>query len=125
MQKVLGWFAKPIHGDGDYPEELKTEFASLLPNSTETEKNYIKGTADFFAFSFGPNNFIPPKKLPKLGQVFSLDLREVLNWIKLEYNNPRILIAENGWFTNSHVKTEDTTVIYLMKNFINKVLQGL
>nr|XP_034967796.1 beta-klotho [Zootoca vivipara] len=125
MQKVLGWFAKPIHGGGDYPEDLKTEFASLLPNSTETEKNYIKGTADFFAFSFGPNNFIPPKKLPKMGQVFSLNLREVLNWIKLEYNNPRILIAENGWFTNSHVKTEDTTVIYLMKNFINKVLQAI
>ncbi|XP_061440379.1 beta-klotho [Rhineura floridana] len=125
MQKVLGWFAKPIHGNGDYPEELRTELASFLPNVTKTEKDHIKGTADFFAFSLGPNNFTPPRKLPKMGQTFSLDLREVLNWIKLEYNNPRILIAENGWFTNSHVKTEDTTVIYLMKNFINKVLQAI
>nr|XP_020641833.1 beta-klotho isoform X1 [Pogona vitticeps] len=125
MQKVLGWFAKPIHGDGDYPEELKMELTSLLPNITEAERNYIKGTADFFAFSFGPDNFTPPNKLPKMGQTFSLNLREVLNWIKLEYNNPRILIAENGWFTNGHVQTEDTTVIYLMKNFINKVLQAI
>ncbi|NWH50448.1 KLOTB protein, partial [Fregata magnificens] len=124
MERVLGWFAKPIHGDGDYPEELKNEF-SFLPRFTEDEKNYIKGTADFFAFSFGPNNFKPPNTLPKMGQNLSLNLREVLNWIKLEYNSPRILIAENGWFTDSHVKTDDTTAIYMMKNFINKVLQAI
>ncbi|XP_010004455.1 PREDICTED: beta-klotho [Chaetura pelagica] len=124
MERVLGWFAKPIHGDGDYPEELKNEF-SFLPHFTEDEKNYIKGTADFFAFSFGPNNFKPPSTLPKMGQNLSLNLREVLNWIKLEYNSPRILIAENGWFTDSHVKTDDTTAIYMMKNFINKVLQAI
>lgn len=124
MERVLGWFAKPIHGDGDYPEELKNEYL-FLPHFTEDEKNYIKGTADFFAFSFGPSNFKPPNTLRKMGQNLSLNLREVLNWIKLEYNSPRILIAENGWFTDSHVKTDDTTAIYMMKNFINKVLQGL
>ncbi|KAG8134869.1 hypothetical protein E2320_007937, partial [Naja naja] len=125
MQKVLGWFAKPIHGDGDYPEELKMELASLLPHATPVEKKHFKGTADFFAFSFGPNNFKPPGKLPKMGQNFSLDLRAVLNWIKVEYDNPRILIAENGWFTNKDVKTEDTTTIYVMKTFINMVLQAI
>uniref|UniRef100_A0A8D2JFR5 Klotho beta n=1 Tax=Varanus komodoensis TaxID=61221 RepID=A0A8D2JFR5_VARKO len=125
MQKVLGWFAKPIHGDGDYPEELKSEVASILPDFTKTEKKQIKGTADFFSFSFGPDNFTPPNKLPNMGQVFSLNLRDVLNWIKLEYNSPRILIAENGWFTNSRIKTEDTKIIYAMKNFINKVLQAI
>ncbi|XP_010144658.1 PREDICTED: beta-klotho [Buceros rhinoceros silvestris] len=124
MERVLGWFAKPIHGDGDYPEELKNE-SSFLPRFTEDEKNYIKGTADFFAFSFGPNNFKPPNTLSKMGQNLSLNLREILNWIKLEYNSPRILIAENGWFTDSHVKTDDTTAIYMMKNFINKVLQAI
>ncbi|NXH16447.1 KLOTB protein, partial [Bucco capensis] len=124
VERVLGWFAKPIHGDGDYPEELKAEF-SFLPRFTEDEKNYIKGTADFFAFSFGPNNFKPPNTLSKMGQNLSLNLREILNWIKLEYNSPRILIAENGWFTDSHVKTDDTTAIYMMKNFINKVLQAI
>ncbi|XP_003205914.1 beta-klotho [Meleagris gallopavo] len=123
VERVLGWFAKPIHGDGDYPEELKNE--SFLPRFTEDEKKYIKGTADFFAFSFGPDNFKPPNTLPKMGQNLSLNLREVLNWIKLEYDSPRIFIAENGWFTDSHVKTDDTTAIYMMKNFINKVLQAI
>uniref|UniRef100_A0A8D0GTF1 Klotho beta n=1 Tax=Sphenodon punctatus TaxID=8508 RepID=A0A8D0GTF1_SPHPU len=125
MERVLGWFAKPIHGDGDYPEELKNKLHSILPSFTEAEKKYVKGTADFFAFSFGPNNFKPPNTLAKMGQNLSLNLREVLNWIQLEYSNPRILITENGWFTDSHVETEDTTAIYMMKNFINKVLQAI
>ncbi|XP_053110130.1 LOW QUALITY PROTEIN: beta-klotho [Hemicordylus capensis] len=125
MQRVLGWFAKPIHGNGDYPEELKAELASILPNATQTERNYIKGTADFFAFSFGPHNFIPTNTKFKMGQNFSLNLRGVLNWIKLEYDNPRILITENGWFSQSPVTSEDTTIIYMMKKFINKVLQAI
>ncbi|KAM8939747.1 beta-klotho [Pelodytes ibericus] len=123
MDIVLGRFAKPIHSDGDYPETLKNKFHSILPNFTDTEKSYIKGTADFFALSFGPNNF---RRLndAKVGRVL-IHLRGVLNWIKMEYNSPRILIMENGWFTNSNVKTEDTTTIYIMKKFINDVLQAI
>lgn len=62
--------------------------------------------------------------MAKMGQNVSLNLREMLNWIKMEYGNPRVLITENGWFTDGHVKTEDTTTIYMMKNFLNHVLQG-
>ncbi|XP_006895467.1 PREDICTED: beta-klotho, partial [Elephantulus edwardii] len=122
---VLGWFASPIHGDGDYPDIMKEKLLSVLPVFSEAEKSEVKGTADFFALSFGPNNFKPPNTMTKMGQNVSLNLREVLNWIKLEYGNPRILIAENGWFTDSHVKTEDTTAIYMMKNFLNQVLQAI
>ncbi|XP_055981573.1 beta-klotho [Sorex fumeus] len=125
MASVLGWFASPIHGEGDYPELMKKKLLSILPHFSEAEKNEIRGTADFFAFSFGPNNFKPQNTMAKMGQAVSLNLREVLNWIKLEYDNPRILIAENGWFTDSHVKTEDTTAIYMMKNFINQVLRAI
>ncbi|XP_023080454.2 beta-klotho isoform X1 [Piliocolobus tephrosceles] len=125
MVSVLGWFANPIHGDGDYPEGMKKKLLSILPLFSEAEKNEVRGTADFFAFSFGPNNFKPLNTMAKMGQNVSLDLREALNWIKLEYNNPRILIAENGWFTDSRVKTEDTTAIYMMKNFLSQVLQAI
>ncbi|XP_020137798.2 beta-klotho [Microcebus murinus] len=125
MVSVLGWFAHPIHGEGDYPEEMKKKLLSILPLFSEAEKSEMRGTADFFAFSFGPNNFKPLNTMAKMGQNVSLNLREVLNWIKLEYDNPRILIAENGWFTDSHVKTEDTTAIYMMKNFLNQVLQAI
>ncbi|KAM5339420.1 beta-klotho isoform 2-T2 [Glossophaga mutica] len=122
---VLGWFANPIHGDGDYPEPMRKQLLSALPLFSEAEKKEVRGTADFFAFSFGPNNFKPQNTITKMGQNVSLNLREVLNWIKLEYGSPRVLITENGWFTNSHVKTEDTTAIYMMKNFLSHVLQAI
>nr|5WI9_A Chain A, Beta-klotho [Homo sapiens]5WI9_B Chain B, Beta-klotho [Homo sapiens] len=125
MVSVLGWFANPIHGDGDYPEGMRKKLFSVLPIFSEAEKHEMRGTADFFAFSFGPNNFKPLNTMAKMGQNVSLNLREALNWIKLEYNNPRILIAENGWFTDSRVKTEDTTAIYMMKNFLSQVLQAI
>ncbi|XP_053314343.1 beta-klotho [Spea bombifrons] len=124
METVLGRFAKPIYGDGDYPEILKHKYSSILPNFTEAEKTYVKGTADFFAFSFGPNNFKRPNDAAKLGRVL-IHLRGALNWIKMEYDNPRILITENGWFSNSNIRTEDTTTVYIMKKFINDVLQAI
>ncbi|MGH0186040.1 UNVERIFIED_CONTAM: hypothetical protein FKN15_020076 [Acipenser sinensis] len=122
MEAVLGWFAAPIYGNGDYPAVLKNKSHGLIPFFTEDEKKHISGTADFFAFSFGPNNF--RSALAKSGQQASLNMRQALNWIKLEYNKPRILIVETGWFTDHKVTTEDTTAIYLMKKFINQVLQG-
>ncbi|XP_033889767.3 beta-klotho-like [Acipenser ruthenus] len=123
MEVVLGWFAAPIYGNGDYPAVLKNKSQGLIPSFTEDEKEYISGTADFFAFSFGPNNF--RSALAKSGQQVSLSMRQALNWIKLEYNNPRILIVESGWFTDHKVTTEDTTAIYLMKKFLNEVLQAI
>lgn len=124
LEAVLGWFAEPIHGSGDYPTSLKEQNPGLLPEFTEAEKQQVRGTADFFALSFGPNNLRPELALDRFGQQVSLDLRKALNWIKLEYGNPRVLITENGWFSNATVGTNDTVAIYLMKRFINHVLQG-
>ncbi|XP_056412876.1 beta-klotho [Hyla sarda] len=124
MDTVLGRFAKPIHIDGDYPESLKRKYGSNLPTFSDYEKAHIKGTADFFAFSFGPNNFKRSNDPNKLVRIL-IHLRGVLNWIKIEYNNPKILIMENGWFSNSNIQTEDTTTVYIMKKFINDILQAI
>ncbi|KAF6130630.1 klotho beta [Phyllostomus discolor] len=35
---VLGWFANPIHGDGDYPELMRKQLLSALPLFSEAEK---------------------------------------------------------------------------------------
>ncbi|XP_006630110.2 beta-klotho [Lepisosteus oculatus] len=125
MEAVLGWFAEPIYGQGDYPTLLKNSTHGLLPAFTAEEKDNIKGTADFFAFSFGPNSLRLVHSSVRFGQHVSLSLRQVLNWIKLQYNNPRILILENGWFSDTSVTTEDTVAIYVMKKFINQVLQAM
>ncbi|XP_018601697.2 beta-klotho [Scleropages formosus] len=125
LEAVLGWFAEPIHGTGTYPASLRQSRSGLLPELTDAEKQQIRGTADFFALSFGPNNLRLGRILSRFGQQVSLDLRRLLNWIRLEYDDPAVFVAENGWFSDAAVGTEDTVAIYLMKKFINQVLQAI
>ncbi|XP_077466032.1 beta-klotho [Stigmatopora argus] len=125
MEAVLGWFAQPILGDGDYPAYLKTKHGNLLPAFSTKEKLWVKNTSDFVALSFGPNNFRLGRNLSHFGQAVSPDLRRVLGWIKLEYGDLPILVAEGGWFSEASVEREDTVAIYLMKRFINQVLQAV
>lgn len=122
---VLGWFAKPIFIDGDYPESMKNNLSSLLPDFTESEKKFIKGTADFFALSFGPTlsfQLLDPHM--KFRQLESPSLRQLLSWIDLEYNHPQIFIVENGWFVSGTTKREDAKHMYYLKKFIMETLKG-
>uniref|UniRef100_A0A3B5AB79 Klotho beta n=1 Tax=Stegastes partitus TaxID=144197 RepID=A0A3B5AB79_9TELE len=125
MEAVLGWFANPIFGDGDYPVSLKDKYGTLLPTFTSEEKLWMQKTADFFALSFGPNNLRLGRNLVHYGQTVTPDLRRLLGWIKVEYGNPSVLVAEGGWFSEASVGKEDTVSIYLMKNFINQVLRAV
>ncbi|MED6234924.1 hypothetical protein ATANTOWER_008341 [Ataeniobius toweri] len=125
IEAVLGWFAEPIFGDGDYPVSLKTKHVALMPTFTPEEKLWVQRTADFFALSFGPDNIRLGQSLVHNGQRITPDLRSLLGWIKLEYGNPRILVAEGGWFSDASVGREDTVAIYLMKSFINQVLKAI
>lgn len=88
------------------------------------EKLWVKTTADFFAFSFGPNNLRLGRGSVQYGQTVTPNLRRILAWIKHEYGNPKVLVAEGGWYSEARVGQEDTVAIYLMKRFINQVLQG-
>uniref|UniRef100_A0A3Q1I7E6 Uncharacterized protein n=1 Tax=Anabas testudineus TaxID=64144 RepID=A0A3Q1I7E6_ANATE len=125
VEAVLGLFANPIFGDGDYPISLKIKHGALLPTFTPEEKLWVQKTADFFALSFGPNNLRLGRNLVQYGQTVTPDLRRILGWIKLEYGNPKILVAEGGWFSEASMRREDTVAIYLMKSFINQVLQAI
>ncbi|KAG7230292.1 hypothetical protein INR49_024396 [Caranx melampygus] len=125
IEAVLGWFANPIFGDGDYPASLKIKHGALLPTFTPAEKLWVQKTADFFALSFGPNNLRLGRNLVQYGQTVTPDLRRILSWIKLEYGDPRVLVAEGGWYSEASVGIEDTRAIYLMKNFMNQVLQAI
>ncbi|CAL8267000.1 unnamed protein product [Boreogadus saida] len=125
MEAVLGWFANPIFGDGDYPASMRSQHGDLLPTFTPEEKAWVKGTADFFALSFGPNDLRLSRGLVPYGQSVSPDLRSLLKWIQLEYGDRRVLVAEGGWFSEAAVGTEDTVAMYLMKRFINQVLLAI
>ncbi|XP_007889465.2 klotho [Callorhinchus milii] len=125
INSVLGWFAKPIFIDGDYPECMKDNLKSLLPLFDDGEKMDIKETADFFALSFGPLSFrlLDPKLIFKQSKKYFL--RQLLSWIKMEYNNPKIFIVENGWDDNSSTKTEDVYSMYSLKVFLMDVLKAI
>lgn len=122
---VLGWFAKPIFIDGDYPESMRSNLSSLLPEFSEVEQKYIKGTADFFALSFGATlSFQLLDSHMKFQQLESISLRQLLYWISSEYNNPQIFIVENSWFVSGSTKRDDAKYIYYLKKFIMETLKG-
>ncbi|XP_029968164.1 lactase-phlorizin hydrolase-like [Salarias fasciatus] len=62
LEFMLGWFAHPIFGAGDYPSILKTQIEekraacpssvpAILPTFTPAEITRIRGTADFFGLN--------------------------------------------------------------------------
>uniref|UniRef100_A0A8B9QZE5 Klotho n=1 Tax=Anas platyrhynchos TaxID=8839 RepID=A0A8B9QZE5_ANAPL len=123
---VLGWFAKPIFIDGDYPESMRSNLSSLLPEFSEDEKKYIKGTADFFALSFGATlSFQLLDSHMKFQQLESISLRQLLYWISCEYNNPPVFIVENSWFVSGSTKRDDAKYIYYLKKFIMETLKAI
>jgi len=46
---VLGFWAEPIFGNGNYPPSLKEFLGDKLPVFTDGELQLIKGSADFLA----------------------------------------------------------------------------
>uniref|UniRef100_A0A669QWB1 Klotho n=1 Tax=Phasianus colchicus TaxID=9054 RepID=A0A669QWB1_PHACC len=123
---VLGWFAKPIFINGDYPESMRSNLSSLLPEFSEEDKKYIKGTADFFALSFGATlSFQLLDSHMKFQQLESISLRQLLYWINTEYNNPPVFIVENSWFVSGSTKRDDAKYIYYLKKFIMETLKAI
>lgn len=122
---VLGWFAKPLFIDGDYPQSMKDNLSSVLPKFSEAEKKFVKGTADFFALSFGATlSFHLVDFAMKFQQQESLNLRPLLYWINKEYNRPQIFIVENSWFISGRTKKDDSKYVYYLKRFIMETLKG-
>ncbi|XP_072119016.1 klotho [Mobula birostris] len=126
INSVLGWFAKPIFVDGDYPACMKDKLKSLLPVFDDEEKMKITKTADFFALSFGPLSFRLLDTKLLFNQSKKYFLRQLLSWIQTEYNNSKILIVENGWDdSNSNTRTADVYNMYPLKNFLMEVLKAI
>ncbi|XP_043929155.1 klotho [Protopterus annectens] len=123
---VLGWFAKPIFVDGDYPACMRDNLSYLLPVFNESDKMSVRDTADFFALSFGPVlSFQKPDIIPKFKQSESINLRQALSWISAEYNSPKIYIVENGWYASSNTKTEGAKDMHYLKQFITETLKAI
>ncbi|XP_074528988.1 klotho [Halichoeres trimaculatus] len=125
LDHVLGWFARPLFVDGDYPPCMKTRLGSRLPSFTEEEKEHVKGTADFFALSHGGTlSFHLTDDSLTFGQQEDLDLRMLLYWVNAEYNRPPIFVVQSGWFVAGTTKTRDHLHMFYLKRFISEALKS-
>lgn len=56
-------------------------------------------------------------------QVYPPGLRYCLNWIKKEYNNIRVLVAENGFPTLTD-DVNDTERVDYLREYLTELLKG-
>ncbi|XP_007903579.1 lactase-like protein [Callorhinchus milii] len=161
LQFYLGWFANPIF-NGDYPQIMKDCIAmkstqqglsvSRLPSFTAQEKNYIKGTSDFFGLGHFTTRYITHKvhhynkgpsyhtdrdlaelvdpQWPDPGSEWLYSVpwgfRRILNYIKSRYGNPMIYVTENGVSEKQHCNELcDEWRIQYMKLYVNEMLKAI
>jgi beta-glucosidase/6-phospho-beta-glucosidase/beta-galactosidase len=124
---------------------------SRLPVMDEDTKNFIRGSADFLGYNYyssrlvqldssdydpdAPPNwssdskilfFTDPKwKQAKSSWLFSVPegLHDALVWFKNEYENPTILITENGW--SDYGELEDDGRIEYLKSHLSSISKAI
>ncbi|KAF5305916.1 hypothetical protein FQR65_LT07527 [Abscondita terminalis] len=122
---------------------------SRLPEFTDTEKIYIRGAYDFIALNVYTKNLV--KNVPEadfrsvhynndVKAEYSLDsdwegtsipwlkvvpdcMRKILNWFKNNFDNPKIIISENG-VVDSEDFNDHNRVNYHQK-YLSQVLKAL
>ncbi|XP_065606571.1 lactase/phlorizin hydrolase [Cyrtonyx montezumae] len=160
LQFLIGWFAHPIFKNGDYSEVMKTRIrerslaqglsSSRLPEFTETEKQRIKGTYDYFGlnhyttvltykyeYATGILSYDADRGVASVTdrswlnsgsfwlKVTPFGFRKLLRWIKEEYNNPPIHVTENGVSERGDVGFNDTWRIHYHRSYINEALKAV
>ncbi|NXH06054.1 LPH hydrolase, partial [Loxia leucoptera] len=160
MQFFLGWFAHPIFKNGDYSEVMKRRIQerslaqglskSRLPEFTESEKQRIKGTYDYFGLNHYTTVLTYNLNYPKgvksydsdrgvatvtdrswLGsgslwlKVTPFGFRKILRWINEEYNSPPIYVTENGVSERGAFKFNDTWRMHYYRTYINEALKAV
>ncbi|XP_071963681.1 lactase/phlorizin hydrolase-like [Antedon mediterranea] len=160
LQFQIGWFAHPIFKDGDYPQVMKENVAyksamqgypkSRLPEFTDDEKEYIKGTTDFFGLNHYTSVYTinvttdttdgaywtdqniatwKDEAWPRSGstwlQVVPWGIRRLLNWIDNEYDGIPIYVTENGVSTADVFEIDDVIRQKYYRSYINEVLKAI
>jgi beta-glucosidase/6-phospho-beta-glucosidase/beta-galactosidase len=106
---------------------------SRLPTFTEEQRKYVRGSADFLALNYYSSRLTKPRpQFPELPISWFADtdldspidpswkraksewlysvpegLRDLLKWIKNRYDNPTVMITENGWSDEGEIEDND------------------
>ncbi|CRK95547.1 CLUMA_CG009012, isoform A [Clunio marinus] len=119
---------------------------SRLPKMSKTTMKYVKGTADFLGYNYYSSRLVrlntsdfdpnavpswlsdtrliyetePSWKQAKSSWLYSVPqgLHDVLVWFKNQYNNPLVLITENGWSDDGRLDDNDR-IEYLKSHLIS------
>ncbi|KAM6421692.1 lactase/phlorizin hydrolase [Rhynochetos jubatus] len=160
LEFLLGWFAHPIFKNGDYNEVMKTRIRerslaqglsqSRLPEFTESEKQRIKGTYDYFGLNHyttvltynvnyptGILSYDSDRGVASVTdrswlnsgsfwlKVTPFGFRKLLRWIKKEYNNPPIYVTENGISERGALDFNDTWRTHYYRSYVNEALKAV
>ncbi|XP_055550374.1 myrosinase 1-like [Wyeomyia smithii] len=124
---------------------------SRLPEMSDEIKQFIRGSADFLGYNYYSSRLVeldkrdynessPPSVEKDTGVLYSVDrswkraksswlyvvpkgLRGVLNWFKKEYNNPPVLITENGYSDDGQL--EDHERIDFYRSHLTQLLDAI
>merc|ERR1711892_1544855 len=123
--------------------------SSRLPAFSEEEKTLLKGSVDFLGLNMYTSDLTEPynfaiddvSSAADNGAYYTKDpnwyasgsfwlkvtpqgIRKVLNWIRINYNNPPVIVTENGVSDNLG-NIDDLSRIYYYKHYINNVLKAI
>uniref|UniRef100_A0A0E0M394 4-hydroxy-7-methoxy-3-oxo-3,4-dihydro-2H-1,4-benzoxazin-2-yl glucosidebeta-D-glucosidase n=1 Tax=Oryza punctata TaxID=4537 RepID=A0A0E0M394_ORYPU len=100
----IGWFMNPlVHGD--YPPVMRSRVGDRLPSITASDSEKIRGSFDFiginhyfvvFVQSSDANYDQKLRDYYEHYQCHPWALGKVLDYLKLKYGNPPVIIHENG-----------------------------
>ncbi|KAK5644031.1 hypothetical protein RI129_007876 [Pyrocoelia pectoralis] len=122
---------------------------SRLPDFSTEEKKLLKGASDFICLNIYTTNFVEdipektfstPDYYKDMKAKFSVDpswpnstadwlkvepssIRKILNWFKKEYNNPKIIISENGYADSGVL--EDYKRVNYYKEYFKQLLKAI
>lgn len=128
--------------------------SSRLPDFTAEEIKLLKGSADYYSLNQYSTGLFKHNKNALTGsptycytndsdaQQCAYDpswptsganwlmgvpwgMRKVLRWIKKEYNNPRVIITENGFAEVNPAHTKDPERITWLRDYIDNVLKAI
>ncbi|KAG5885581.1 hypothetical protein JTB14_003779 [Gonioctena quinquepunctata] len=160
LQFTWGWYAHPLY-HGDWPEIMKTRIAmrsklegfnqSRLPELTQEQIDFIKGTNDYFAVNTYTTTIVEAIPEPEITSTPSFykdqgvrsyqredweasplawlkivpwGIRKLLKWLKDEYNNPEILITENGYADATGQLDDDIRLNYF-KDYLSNIRDAM
>ncbi|KAL7273337.1 Beta-glucosidase 1B [Rhizina undulata] len=123
LEFAISWFADPIYF-GRYPDSMRKQLGSRLPEFTPEEVSLVKGSNDFYGMNHYTANYIKHRDTPpalndnlgnlelsfynKAGDCIGPEtqstwlrpspegFRKLLIWLSDRYGAPKIYVTENG-----------------------------